>query len=154
MHQVERTCISFCQFRHNLIIVIGDGALADADEPHCGQQPDWIAACEQHTHADAGAGGQQNERLFQSEIQRQKACAETGYRVANRLHRQQHTAHLIVQGILRLEHRQNRAEHDKRNAQRKISKKQVKYDISLVFSNALKERLFVFHLFCIQPFLL
>ena len=154
MHQVERTCISLRQFRHNLVIVIGDGALADADQTHCSQQPDRIAACEQHAHADAGAGGQQNKRLFQPEIQRQKACTETGYCVADRLHRQQHTAHLIIQGIVRLEHRQNRAEHDKRNAQCKISKKQVKYDIPLVFSNALKERLFVFHLFCIQPFLL
>lgn len=78
MHQVERTCISLRQFRHNLVIVIGDGALADADESHCGQQPNRIAACEQHAHSDAGAGGQQNKRLFQPEIQRQKACTETG----------------------------------------------------------------------------
>ena len=61
MQHVERAGIAACQITHDLVVVVGDCTLADADKRHRNQQPDRIAADQQHTHADGDAGCQQNE---------------------------------------------------------------------------------------------
>ena len=144
MQYIQRTGIPLAVNIHQEIVVICDAAFSNTDQEHCDQKPDRIAADQQHDKAQSHRQLDQDIGHLDSQQQRQIACQKTGQDISHRLDRQKRSAHLIGKGVIRLEVRQDRSQHDQDQSQRHIGIEQIQDHTQFSFPQRY-EKSFLFH---------